>query len=234
LYEWQGGRKSDLRLADKNSSRALALAPNLAESHSSRGYVLSLYKKFDEAEREFTEAIQLNSNSYDTYYLYGRACFAHGEIEKSAELFLKASEVRREDFQSLLLLAQSLKILGKENALEVTRNGITKARKLLKINPTDRRLLSLGAGSLYDIGERDEAFEWMDKALLLHPEDAGSLINGACLYAKDGNKEKALSLLELAFKKGYGNGNWIEHDPDYDSLRDEPRFKALIASSHIN
>src|SRR5205085_8210099 len=156
---------------------------------------------------------------FDVYYFYGRASFARGQIEKSAEMFLKASEVRREDFQSLLLLAQSLRILGKDQNQEILRKGIDRARKQLELNPTDRRVLSLGSGSLFEIGEREEAFKWMSQALKLYPEDAGVLINAACLFAKDGNKEQALNTLELAFGKGFGKRDWIENDPDYDSLR---------------
>jgi non-specific serine/threonine protein kinase len=228
LYEWEGSNVSDLDSAERNSLKAIALAPNLSESHSSRAFVLSLSKKYDDAEQEFKEAIRLNENSFDAYYLYGRTSFAQGEIEKSAELFLKASEVRKEDFQSLLLHAQSLRKLGKSNALEMTWQGIKRARKQLEINPNDGRALSLTPGNLLEVGEREEAFKWMNKAVELFPENAGVLINGACLYAKDGNKEKALDLLELAFGKGFGKRDWIEHDPDYDSLRNEPRFQALL------
>jgi adenylate cyclase len=228
LYEWEGRRQSDLAEAEESSLKALALSPNLAESHSSRGYILALGKKYDEAEREFQEAIRLNSNCYDAYYLYGRSSFARGDMEKSAEMFLKASEVRQEDFQSLILLAQSLHVMGKDNVKDVIRKGISKARKQLEINPGDVRVLALGSGSLYDIGEKEEAFQWIRRAFELYPDDAGTLFNAACLYAKDGKKEQALILLERAFAKGYGNKEWIEKDPDYDSLRNEPRFKALL------
>jgi adenylate cyclase len=234
LYEWEGGKDADLDLAEKNSLRALSLAPNLAESHISRGYVLSLQKKYDDAELEFNEATLLNSNSYDAYYLHARACFARGQIEKSAELFIKASLVRREDYQSVLLLAQSLRVLGKDNDQKIINEGIAKARKQLILNPTDRRILSLGAGSLFEVGERQEAFQWINLALKLYPGDAGVLINGACLYAKDNKIDEALTLLEKAASKGYGNRKWIEHDPDYDLLRNEPRFQALIARTHVN
>jgi len=230
-YEWEGAKQSDLEIAEKNSIMAISLAPNMAESHLSRGYVLSLGKRYDEAEQEFGEAIKLNSNSFDAYYFYGRASFAQGHIDKSAEMFLKASEVRREDFQSVLLYAQCLKILERGNTEEIIRNGIARARRQLKFNPQDRRVLSLGSTCLYDIGEKTEAFQWIDLALKLYPGDAGVLFNGACLFAKDGNKEKALSLLELAFSKGFGNKKWIENDTDYDTLRDEPRFKKLLSQS---
>jgi adenylate cyclase len=144
-------------------------------------------------------------------------------------MFQKASEVNREDFQSVLLLAQSLRVLGKEGVKELILEGINRARKQLELNPSDRRVLYLAPGSLFEVGEREEAFQWMLKGLELYPEDAGVLINGVCLYAKDNNKEKALDLLEIAVGKGFGKKDWIEHDPDYDNLRDEPRFKALMS-----
>ena len=103
-----------------------------------------------------------------------------------------------------------------------------RTKKQLELNPTDRRALSLGASSLFEIGEREEAFQWINKALDLYPRNAVVLINAACLFAKAGDKEKALSTLETAFGKGFGKRDWIEHDPDYDSLRNEPRFQALL------
>ncbi|MGZ5134009.1 MAG: adenylate/guanylate cyclase domain-containing protein, partial [Flavitalea sp.] len=82
-YEWVGANNADLVAAETNSQKALSLAPHLSESHSSRGYVLTLGKRYEEAEQEFRKAIQLNSNSFDAYYFYGRSCFARGQIQQS-------------------------------------------------------------------------------------------------------------------------------------------------------
>ena len=228
IYEWHGGDDNDLERAESHSVKALSLTPNMAENHSTYGFVLSLRKRYDEAEREFIEAIRLNPNSYDAYYRYGRYSFARGNIEESAEMFHKASQVRLEDFQSLLLRAQSLTILGDHHWQDSLREGLRRVRKHLELNPIDRRALSLGAASLMNNGEKEEAIKWINKALELYPEDGGIIFNGACLFAKDGNKEKAISLLEIAIDKGWGNKEWIEQDQDYDSLRNEPKFKALI------
>jgi len=43
-----------------------------------------------------------------------------------------------------------------------------------------------------------------------------------------GLKEQALDRLERMFNKGWGKKDWIENDPDYDPLREEPRFKAMM------
>jgi adenylate cyclase len=54
-------------------------------------------------------------------------------------------------------------------------------------------------------------------------------VSAACLHAQAGQKERALEFLERVFARGWGKRDWIEHDPDYDILRDDPRFKALLA-----
>jgi len=228
IYEWHGGDHNDLLLAERHSEKALSLTPYMAESHSSYGFVLSLRKRYNEAEKEFIEAIRLNPNSFDAYYRYGRFSFTRGDIEKSAEMFLKASQARLEDFQSLILLAQSLKMLRNDQEQVVLREGLARVRKHLEFNPTDRRALSLGATALMDNGEKEDAIKWINKALELYPDDGGVIFNGAGLFAKDGNIKKAINLLEIAVDKGWGSKEWIEQDQDYDPLRNEPRFKVLI------
>jgi hypothetical protein len=67
------------------------------------------------------------------------------------------------------------------------------------------------------------------KALVACPDDVSALLNAVCLHARLGHKEQALGWLERVFAHGWGKRDWIEHDPDYDSLRDDPRFKTLLA-----
>ena len=126
-----------------------------------------------------------------------------------------------------MLYSQCLKILGKPSK-EITIEGIKRAIKQLELNPTDRRALSLAPGFMFEIGEIEESYDLINQALELYPDDAGVLFNAACQYAKDGNKEKALGILEIAVNKGFGNKNWLENDPDYDSLRSEPRFIEMM------
>ncbi len=230
LYEWLGARDADLTRAERASHHALTLAPDLAEPHVARGFVLSLSGRYEDAAAEFEAAIRINPRLFDAYYYFARTSFARGEIARSADLFRQAADVRHEDFQSPMLLGQSLHMLGRlEEATEARHEGIRRAEHILALNPRDGRALSLGSGALAEDGQMARAFEWSRRSLELYPDDMSTLINAACLHAKARQKEEALAVLERAFSRGWGKRDWIEHDPDYDILRDDPRFQSLLA-----
>jgi adenylate cyclase len=230
LYEWYGAKEDDLVTAERASQRALELAPDLAEAHVARGCALSLSRRYEEAAREFEDAIRLNPNLFDAHYYFARTSFACGEIERSAELFRKAADVRQEDFQSPMLLGQSLRMLGRhDEGRDASREGLRRAEHVLVLNPVDGRALSLGSVHLLEDGQTARAMEWSQRSLELYPDDMGTLVNGACLRARLGQREEALELLERVFARGWGKRDWVKHDPDYDILRDDPRFQRLFA-----
>jgi adenylate cyclase len=230
LYEWYGAKEEDIARAEQASQRALDLAPDLAEAHAARGCTLALSSRYVEAAREFEDAIRLNPNFFDAYYYFARSSFASGDIQRSAELFRKAADVRQDDFQSPMLLGQSLRMLGRpEEGLAASREGLRRAEHVLALNPVERRALSMGSVHLLVDGQRERAMEWSVRGLALYPDDMGTLVNAACLRARLGRKEEALDLLERVFARGWGKRDWIEHDPDYEILRDDPRFKRLLA-----
>lgn len=230
LYEWWGARSEDLERADRASLIAMKLAPDLADAHVARGFALSLHRLYPDAQACFEAAARINPYLFDAYYYHGRTCFACGEIERSAELFGKAAEVRQEDFQSAILQSQSLRIAGHdEQARAANSEGIARAERILVLNPLDGRALSLGSLALFEDGQVERAMAWSRRSLELYPDDMSALVNAACLNARTGQTEQALELIERVFSRGWGKRDWIENDPDYDCLRDDPRFKALIA-----
>ena len=115
-----------------------------------------------------------------------------------------------------------------DESQHVVREGIRRAEQALALNPVDARALSLGSGGLFYDGQVDRALTWSRKSIELYPDDAGVLLNAACLYSKMGLKEACLEVLERVFIHGWGKRDWIEHDPDYDILRDDPRFQRLV------
>jgi TolB-like protein/Flp pilus assembly protein TadD len=231
LYMYIEATQENLREAANATRRAVELDPESAEAHASRGLAESLSRNYQEAEKEFEEAMRLNPRLYEVFYFYGRACFAQGNMEKAAELFRKASELDPADYQSIVQLENCLRALGRmEEAREAGQAALGVIEKYIELHPNDSRALYLGAGCCLAIGDRERALLWANRALAIDPEETAVLYNVACTYTHLGDTNGALDLLEKAVRNGFGHKEWIEHDPDFISLRDHPRFQALMQS----
>jgi len=55
-----------------------------------------------------------------------------------------------------------------------------------------------------------------------------SAYNRACFAAISGEGEEALRLLRTALETGGVSRNWARRDPDFDFIRDDPRFQELV------
>ena len=66
-----------------------------------------------------------------------------------------------------------------------------------------------------------------------HPDQMDAIYNAACSYALAGNKEAALDALRRAVDKGFADGAGAEKDRDFDSVRADARFAALIAAMKV-
>lgn len=78
------------------------------------------------------------------------------------------------------------------------------------------------------LGQYDKAIEMMDSIIARNEDRAGSYYDASCLYARMGNKQKALEYLEKSLKLGYRRFAHISRDQDMDSIRDMDEFKILI------
>jgi TolB-like protein len=230
LYDWSGARPEDLQRAEAASQKALALAPDLAEVHVARGAALALTRRFDEAAVEFAAAIRLNSQLWEAYWLFGRMRFAEGRHDESERQWTTAMVVRPEDYQVPLLLSMIYHESGRAAEVEAIQwKGIELARRQLARDPGDVRAMYLCAGALVDRGRTEEGLRILDRALEMADGDPSVLYNAACVYAKTGAREKALAALESCVRVGWVNRDWMARDTDFTTLRDDPRFRALIA-----
>jgi serine/threonine protein kinase/Flp pilus assembly protein TadD len=228
MYMYWDGSKANLEGADTASKKALEMDPELAEAHASRGFALSLSRQYEEARKYFETAIQLNPKLYEAHYLYARACFQEGRLEDAVRQYEEASRVRPEDYQALLLIQSPLHGLGRhDDAKEALQRGLVVAEKHLELNPDDARALCLGGQALMQLDEPERALEWAQRAHKIDPTDSGILYNVACVYALGGMTHQALDCLEQAIQNGFGHREWLDHDTDLDSLREDPRFETL-------
>jgi len=230
IYQWVESSPEIAAKANEASIQAVELDSDSAEAHAARGMALSLDKQDDEAEREFETAILLNPELFEAYYWYGRDCFAQGKAEKAARLFAKASEVNPEDYQAPRLLSIVYRDLGRDaDAKQANIKTVRAAEKHLELHPDDARALNIGACSLVDLGENEKAVSWAERALESARGEPAVLYNVACMYAQLNDNDRAIELLTEAIDQGYGHRAWLENDGDLKGLREDERFKALLA-----
>jgi adenylate cyclase len=212
------------------SAKALALENGLAEAHASRGLALSLGQRYEEAMAEFERAIALDPNSFEGHYFYARACFAQGKLERAAALFEHAAEIKPDDYQSLCLLVQIYRSLGRDRDKEnAARRGVERAEREITLHPENPRPAYMGAVILFTLGETDRSKEWSSRALAIDPDDVLTQYNVACAYSLLGDIESAFDLLErLLPHANHEIKAWIKHDSDLDPLRNHPRYQKIL------
>jgi adenylate cyclase len=212
------------------ADKALSLDPNLAEAHAARGVSLSNSDRRDEAVAAFERALELDPNSFNANLFYARFCLNEGALEKGRDLLVRALEIQPDDFQAPIFLFSVCNSLGfPDEAERYGRLGVKRAEEALRQFPESSRPTQIGACVLAALGETDRAKEWLEHSLAIDSEDSNVRYNAACTYALMGESERALDLLD-AWKEAVGHDakRWIKHDPDFDSLRDHPRFKKLL------
>jgi adenylate cyclase len=224
-----GMTPADFDEAFAASRRALELEPRMPEAYVARAMLLSMQGRAAEADQAFEEAIRLNPASFDAHYMYARHCFQSGAFERSVPLYETANRLRPDDYQPLSLLQGALLKLGRmQEYADVARRAMQALDRHLATDPQDGRALQLATVQAARLGLGDQAREFAERALKVRPDAFSTYYNVACAYSILGDRDEAIGMLDNAVLHGRGNLEWIEHDPDFDALRADPRFEAII------
>ena len=195
------------------------------------GNVLSLAGDATAATRAFEHAIELNPELYEAYYYLGRHCFAQGEQSRAAQMFEAAHRVRPDEYTVLALAVSALDASGRAgHAREVAAAALPGLLRQVELEPDNPRAKYFAALMHQRLGDTAAGEPLIEAALRLRPDtDFAVLYNAACFHAIGGDSRRALDLLERAIDVGVGHPGWIEHDTDLATLREQPRFKELLA-----
>jgi adenylate cyclase len=224
---WHEESPQGMQTADECSLRALQLAPELAEAHASRSYAMTANSNYGEAEAAFKKAIELDPQLYEAYYYAGRAYFAQGEFRKAADAFEQAGMIRPDDPTPLALRSTALKAVGTEaEILLAHQHALEVSERYLSLNPDDALAWSRAANDLILTGEIEKGLSYADRALALQPSFCR--YNVACAYELAGKTDRALELLEEHANSGAVLIDWLLQDSDWDGVRDDPRFQAIV------
>jgi adenylate cyclase len=164
-----------------------------------------------------------------------RLTFRQGRIREAIPFFEKAASLMQTDWHNPSMLLTCYQAIGDADRLRKTAEMVVeRAEKAIAKDPTNASALGSGAAGLATIGEEQRAKDWIDRALLLEPDNISMRYNLACaltINLKD--HDGALALMAPWFDRVLSATmlKHLEADPDMDPIRDDPRFKEMLSSA---
>lgn len=221
-----GGDAAQKRSAEAGT-RALDLAPDNAFSHMAFGFGQLACSCHDDAEAAFLKAVELDPGLVRAWHYLGRNAHHQGHTAEEAGYYEKAMAVNEEDWESpVLVIAAHMSLGDAGKARRAAKMAVARIENHLQDYPDNPRAYYLGVGAQLMLGRKEQAREWAERAMELGPDDGPTRYNVACFYARIGEVERALDLLENSIR----SKSWIENDHDLDPLRTHPRYQAIMAS----
>jgi adenylate cyclase len=218
----------------KEAEQALALDPNLAEAHAAKARVLNLRARYPEARVEIDRALALDPDSYEGNREAAIYAAAMHDNAGAIRHFEKAAELNEHEYYAAGMAIGFYSAAGDvEGKKSAAQRALTRVEKLLVNEPDHGSALAFGVAALMGLGEAERGREWIERALLVDPDNINMRYNLACsLIAEAGAVEEGLDLLASVMERvQQASINWMKVDPDLNKVREHPRFKAMIAAA---
>ncbi|MBV9242606.1 MAG: tetratricopeptide repeat protein [Acidobacteria bacterium] len=238
------------------AERALALDPSMAEPHAALGQVNALSWKWPEAEQEYKRAIELNPSYATAYHWYattlsdlGRSEEALAMIQRGHELepmssiirsYLSNVEQTRNNHEAAIQNALQLIELDPNfgNAYAILAISYAKTGRLAEAVAAAEKAAQLqkrngeslgNLGYVYALaGRKADSLAIIKELEERYARNQAIGQNIADVYAGLGDKDKAFEWLDKDFQKRDGNLPDFRPDLEFESLRQDPRYKDLL------
>ncbi len=215
--------KLDWAGADREFKKALELNPRNAEALLVYAATdLALTDRLHQAIEQTDRALVLDPVSPDVYGLRALLLICARRYDEAIQQARKALEMHPEDIgvQNLLGRAYVQKGMLPQAAAE-----FDKAEEL----GVRRAHWAASMAELYvKSGRRAEAEKMLAIWSRRPSQEFGHAESMAMIYAGLGKKDEAFQWLDQAYREHWDRLPWIKIEPEYDSLRDDPRFSALL------
>jgi adenylate cyclase len=216
------------------AERALALDANLAEAHAVRARILADKDRHDEASVEIEIALDLDAASYEVNRAAAYLSYRQHRFDDAIRYFDKAASLIETDINSAgMLLSCYVAVGDPQAARRAAQIVLSRAEKVLTRDPANVVVMAYSAYALAALGEAERAKERMNRAMLIEPDNWNMRYNFACalmIHLQD--SDAAMDMLGPVLEKvAVGFLSHARADPDFISLRENPRFKAMIAAA---
>jgi TolB-like protein/DNA-binding winged helix-turn-helix (wHTH) protein/Flp pilus assembly protein TadD len=209
----------DLAGAEAALKRAIELNPNYATAHNRYAQVLVSLRRFDEAIAEMERAHELDPLSAMVNTAIGSPYFYAGQYDRAVKQYRQVLELEPDFVPALFSLSSALSQMGCfDEALEA-------ARKVVEITGRHPLLIAHLANMYAAAGLREEAFKELDE--LLSGDRPPLPYALSLVYARLGDSDRAIALLEEAYEMRNTHLHDLNIDPEFELLRSDQRFTSL-------
>lgn len=220
-YEW------NWKEAEESLLKAKKLAPNSANTHHRYGTLLTKLRRFSEAESEMRIAKELDPTSTSINMNLGVVLMHSKKTQAAIEQLIKTLDLDTNFISPKWYLARTYWLIGdKKKSLEeyVKIIDFTGDKELAKKLESDIR----------EFGEttaiRNWAREW-EKQYNKNEVDEHSI---AVVYSFLQDRDETLNWLEKSVESRHPWATWINAESEFDFIRDEPRFQAILQKMNLN
>jgi len=214
-YEW------DWQAAEKEYLRALELNPNSAEAHFAYAHLLSNTAQHEKALAEIKRARELDPLSLLTGALEGQILFFAGKHDEALDRLQQTIDLNPNFWLTHLFISR----VYTEKGMHAEAIAATKKAKELSSNSQSD---AYRAYALTKAGEMEQARTILEELLKLSTERYVPPYNFAVVYHALGEREETLAWLEKGYKQRDVRMVFLQVEPQWNNLRDDPRFQDLL------
>jgi tetratricopeptide (TPR) repeat protein len=205
-------------------NEALKIKPDYVDAWNNKGNALDRLGKYEDAIVSYDKAIELAPNDAFAWANKGSAFYHLGMYEEAIKHYDKAIELAPNDAvndwnNKGIVLAN----LGRDE------EAIACYDRAIELKPNDEVHTWYSKGeALANLDRHEEAIQCYDKALEIDPNRADAWYNRARYRAKKGDAENSLADLKEAIEIDKEYIESAKQEKDFESIRNDDRFKALI------
>lgn len=205
----------DWELSEKAFLKSLELNPNHSFAHAHYSHLLMYQKRFAEAEPHLRMALQLDPLNPHIIGLCAIVYYSMGEIDKALSLINKGPDV-----------------FGRLGILESMYYNKKDYKKSIEL------LLSRADSVIYNLTLNEYEVNGYKSALILLAKkleqfERPPMIGVAKFYNRAGLHDEAIQRLEEAFERHDPNMQYVFANPEFDSLKEDPRYIEIAKKMNL-
>ncbi len=207
--------------------RAIGLNPIFAEAHLNLGNTYYFSERYDEAENSFSDVIHLDSTFTMAWGNLGailKIMERYDDAEKCLLIAIRIDTTFWQARANLSIVYNKQKLW--EKSADMARRALIQAPGV----PTLHDILGIAYFHLPAF--YDKARSSLNKAKELNENYPDTYFHLAIIEIYEGHVDEAWANIEQGFERGVGFGQItfenLNADPDYDLLRQDPRWETLL------